>query len=154
MSQVNPSMTGAAASTGGERLRRWAPLVAAVVVTGWALVELVGLVWVGHTIGPELYGILVAALAVLAGILSIAVLASPRRRVLASMAVGLLWAVIALGGIAGAVAHAIGPVPGHGPVDERPRPAGAPLVFTALGLVGGGALVFGSRRRPGESRES
>jgi hypothetical protein len=125
-----------------------------VVVLGWSAVELVGLLQTGHTIGPELYGILVAVLAVAAAALSVALLASQRQRTLAVAAVVILWSVIALGGLAGAIAHAMGPVPGHGPVDERPRPAGAPLVFTALGLIGGSALIYGSRRRSGRSHES
>ena len=154
MSQVTTSTTGSALPAGRDRLRRWPPLVATVVVLGWSLVELIGLVSRGHTIGPELYGILVAVLAVGAGLLSLALLASRGRRIAAVVAVVILWAVIALGGLAGAAAHAIGPVPGHGPVDDRPRPAGAPLVFTALGLVGGGALIYGSRRRSGRGRES
>ena len=37
------------------------------------------------------------------------------------------------------------PDPAHGPVDPRPRPAGAPLIFTLLGVVGGGALFYGQR---------
>ena len=134
--------------------RRWVPLTVAVVVLGWSVVELVGLVQTGHTIGPELYGILVAILAVGAGTASVALLASQRRHVFAAGVVVILWTVIALGGVAGAVAHAIGPVAGHGPVDDRPRPAGAPLVFTAIGLIGGSALAYGSRRRSGRSQES
>jgi hypothetical protein len=131
--------------------RRWVPLAVSVVVLGWSVVELIGLVQTGHTIGPELYGILVAVLAVGAAVASVALLASRRRRDIAAAVVVIVWTVIALGGVAGAVAHAMGPVPGHGPVDDRPRPAGAPLVFTALGLIGGSALASGSRRRGQES---
>jgi hypothetical protein len=36
---------------------------------------------------------------------------------------------------------------GHGPVDLRPRPIAAPLIFTLLGLAGGAALFFGQRAR-------
>jgi hypothetical protein len=56
-----------------------------------------------------------------------------------------LWALISLGGVAGTIAHAVGPVPGHGPIDPRPRPVFAPLVFTLLGTVGGTALFLGQR---------
>jgi 4-amino-4-deoxy-L-arabinose transferase-like glycosyltransferase len=146
--------TNATLSAGRGGVRRWAPPIVTVVVLGWSIVELITLVQRGHTIGPELYGILVAALAVGAGALSLVLLASPHRRTVAATAVVILWAVVALGGIAGSVAHAMGPVPGHGPVDDRPRPAAAPLVFTALGLAGGGALVYGSRRRAGQGPES
>jgi 4-amino-4-deoxy-L-arabinose transferase-like glycosyltransferase len=136
------------------RIRRWAPRIVAIVVLGWSLVELAGLLAVQHTVGAELYGILVAALAVLAGVLTIVLLASARPNVLAIGGVVVLWAVIALGGIAGTVAHVIGPVAGHGPVDDRPRPTGAPLVFTALGFLGGGSLIYASRRRIDRDRGS
>jgi hypothetical protein len=119
-------------------------MVVSVVVLGWSLVELVGLAG-RHTVGAEIYGVLVAALAAVAGGLSVALLASTRRRVVASAAVLLLWAVVALGGVAGVVAHVVGPSPGHGPVDARPRPVAAPLIFTVLGVVGGAALYIGQR---------
>jgi hypothetical protein len=35
--------------------------------------------------------------------------------------------------------------PEYGPVDPRPRPIAAPLVFTLLGIVGGTALFLGNR---------
>ena len=38
-----------------------------------------------------------------------------------------------------------GVAPEYGPVDPRPRPIAAPLVFTLLGLVGGAALFVGQR---------
>jgi hypothetical protein len=65
--------------------------------------------------------------------------------VLVLVAVLVVWAVVALGGIAGTVAHVVGPPIGEGPVDARPRPIPAPLVFTLLGLVGGAALLLGQR---------
>jgi hypothetical protein len=153
MSQVTPSTTGSALPAGRQRLLGWVAMGATVVVLGWSMVELIGLVQRGHTVGAELYGLLVAALAVVAGILSLVLIASPRRRRVAVAAVVILWAAIALGGIAGAVAHLVGPVPGHGPVDDRPRPARAPLVFTVFGVVGGGALIYGSRT-PTRGRQS
>jgi hypothetical protein len=78
---------------------------------------------------------------------NIGLLRSPRVRVIATGAVLVLWAVVALGGIAGTIAHLVGPVPGHGPIDLRPRPIAAPLVFALLGSVGAAALFFGQRAR-------
>jgi hypothetical protein len=65
-----------------------------------------------------------------------------------------LWATVAVWSLgrgrarrlAGTVAHIVGPVPGHGPIDLRPRPILAPLIFTLFGLAGGAALWFGQRR--------
>jgi 4-amino-4-deoxy-L-arabinose transferase-like glycosyltransferase len=127
------------------RWRRRVAIVAAVLVLGWSVIELANLAVV-HTVGPELYGVLVAALAVAAGIATLILLRSADRRLWASVAVLILWFVIAIGGLAGTVAHLVGPVAGHGPVDTRPRPIAAPLVFTFLGLAGGAALWFGQRR--------
>jgi 4-amino-4-deoxy-L-arabinose transferase-like glycosyltransferase len=129
----------------GFRWRRRLAIATAVVVLGWSIVELASLALV-HTTGPELYGLLVAALAVAGGIATLVVLRSRDRRLWATIPVLILWAVVALGGLAGVVAHIVGPVAGHGPVDPRPRPIGAPLIFTALGLVGAAALWFGQRR--------
>jgi drug/metabolite transporter (DMT)-like permease len=123
-------------------LRRLASLGVAVVVLVWSIVELVNL-GLNHNTGPELYGILVAALSVVAGALSVTLLRSSEKRFFITVAVLILWAVIALGGIAGVVAHIVGPVPGHGPIDTRPRPVAAPLIFTALGVAGSAALFFG-----------
>jgi hypothetical protein len=140
---------------GGLRMRRRASILVAFVVLGWSIVELVSLVS-KHTIGPELYGVLVAGLAVAAGVIDLALLRSEQRRLSATVAVLILWGVVALGGLAGTAAHVIGPVPGHGPIDLRPRPIPAPLIFTLLGLAGGAALWFGQRRGTrlaGELRE-
>lgn len=136
----------AARSPGGVSfaVRRRVAVGAAIVVFAWSVVELANLLAV-HTVGPELYGVLVAALAVLAGGLSLALLRSPDRRLWAAVAVLALWAVIALGGVAGMVAHIVGPSAGHGPVDVRERPVVAPLIFTVLGSIGSVALWFGQR---------
>jgi hypothetical protein len=88
----------------------------------------------------------VACVAVLSGVLTLALLRSNERHLWATVAVLVLWSVVAIGGLAGTVAHVIGPVAGHGPVDLRPRPVPAPLVFTLLGLAGGAAVWFGQRR--------
>lgn len=131
----------------GSRVRSWAPRLVSIVVLGWSAVELVGLIAAQHTVGPELYGILVAVLALGAAIATVWLVLSARARTWIAAVIVVLWAVIALGGLAGTVAHAVGPAPGHGDVDGRPRPAGAPLVFTALGLLGSGALIYDRRRR-------
>jgi hypothetical protein len=69
----------------------------------------------------------------------------PAVAAVATVVVLSLFAVVALGGIAGTIAHVVGPVAGHGPVDLRPRPMVAPLVFTLLGAAGATALVRGRR---------
>lgn len=116
------------------------------VVLGWSIYYTVTLAVI-HNTGSELYGVLAAALATGAAVSNLALLRSPRVRVIATGAVLVLWAVVALGGIAGTVAHIVGPVPGHGPIDLRPRPIAAPLVFTLLGSVGAAALALGQRGR-------
>jgi hypothetical protein len=98
-----------------------------------------------HTIGAESYGLLVAGVAVAASILSLGLLLSPQRRVIATAAALVLWTIVALGGVAGTYYHVVGVAPEYGPVDPRPRPIAAPLVFTLLGTVGGSAVFFGQR---------
>ena len=120
--------------------------VMSAVVLGWSIYYAVTLAAI-HNSGPELYGVLTAVVATSAAGLNLALLRSPRLRVIATGVVLVLWAVVALGGIAGSVAHLVGPVPGHGPIDLRPRPVTAPLVFTLLGSVGAAALVLGQRAR-------
>lgn len=131
-------------------------MLVTVVVLVWSTGELIDLAS-KHTIGPEVYGVAVAAVTVVAGVLSLALLWSTRRRALATTAVLVLWAVIAIGGVAGMVAHVVGPGSGHGPVDTRPRPILAPLTFTTLALLGGVTLFYGqrakSRRVPGIMKE-
>jgi hypothetical protein len=117
-----------------------------LVVLGWSIKYTVTLAVAHHT-GAELYGVLTAALSGGAAVANLALLRLPRKPVVVTAAVVLLWAVVALGGIAGTIAHVIGPVPGHGPMDLRPRPIGAPLVLTLLGSVGGAALTLGQRAR-------
>jgi 4-amino-4-deoxy-L-arabinose transferase-like glycosyltransferase len=127
-----------------DRTFRRVALVVSFVVLGWSFVELINLS-LTHTLGPELYGVLAAALASGAGVANLALLRSPRGQVLAIAAALVVWAVVALGGVAGTVAHVVGPPIGEGPIDARPRPIAAPLVFTFLGLVGGAALLLGQR---------
>jgi hypothetical protein len=91
--------------------------------------------------------VLTAALSTGAAVANLALLRSPRMQVVATAAVLVLWAVVAVGGVAGTIAHVVGPVPGNGPMDLRPRPITAPLVFTLLGSVGALALFLGQRAR-------
>jgi hypothetical protein len=123
---------------------RWQ--VVSVVVLGWSIAETVNLARV-HTTGAEIYGVLTAAVSTGAAIANLALLSSPRPRLVLTVAVLVVWAVVALGGLAGTVAHVVGPVAGHGPIDPRPRPIAAPLVFTLLGFAGAAALVLGQRAR-------
>lgn len=120
------------------------PLIMSIVVFGWAIKYSISLA-LAHTTGPEMYGLLTAVLATVAAAANLALLRSSRMPVVVVGAVLVLWAVVALGGLAGTIAHLVGPVPGHGPIDLRPRPIAAPLVFTLLGLVGGVALFLGRR---------
>jgi hypothetical protein len=126
------------------------PLMMSVAVLGWSTKYLVDLA-LTHTTGAEAYGVLVAALGVGAGVANLGLLrsrrlqASPRVSVVLTLAVMAVWSLVALGGISGTIAHLVGPVAGHGPIDLRPRPIPAPLVFTVLGIVGGIALFTGQR---------
>jgi FtsH-binding integral membrane protein len=129
---------------GADRIRRWVSLGLAVIALVWAVVETVGLV-ANHTLGAEIYGVLVAVLAVFGGVFTLSVLISTHRRIVASAAVLVLWAIVALGGIAGAYYHAVGVDPKYSPVDPRPRPVTAPLGFTAIALIGAASLVYGQR---------
>ena len=133
------------------RTRRRALMIVTVVVLGWSIVELANLTFT-HTTGPELYGVLVAALSVGAAVLSVLLLRTDERRLWYVLPLVGLWALVALGGIAGSVAHIVGPVASHGPVDPRPRPVAAPLIFTLLGLLGGAALWLGQRAGTAQSK--
>jgi hypothetical protein len=126
------------------RVRRSAPFVTSALVLALSVAEFINLSG-RHTVGAESLGLLVAGIAVGAGILSLGLVLSPQRRVIGTAAVLVLWAIVALGGIAGTYYHIVGVAPEYGPVDPRPRPIAAPLVFTVLGIVGGTALFFGQR---------
>jgi hypothetical protein len=127
-----------------DRVRRWISLALAIVALVGSVVELVTLVS-KHTLGAEVYGVLVAVLALLAGVFTLSLLVPVRRRVAASVGVLVLWTIVAFGGIAGAYYHAVGVDPKYSPVDPRPRPAAAPLIFTALAVAGGVGLFYGQR---------
>jgi peptidoglycan/LPS O-acetylase OafA/YrhL len=133
-----------ASAASGERTRYRVALFATSVIAIWSVVELIDL-GIKHTTGEEIYGPIAAVLAIAAGVASLLLLRSSRPHTVLTFAVLALWAVIALAGIAGTVVHVVGPTPGHGPVDLRPRPILAPLIFTTFGLVGAAALVAGKR---------
>ena len=120
------------------------PVLMSIAVLGWSTKYAVGL-GLTHTTGPELYGVLTAALAAGAAASNLALLRSSRPQVWLAAGLLALWALIALAGVGGTIAHIVGPVAGHGPIDLRPRPFAAPLIFTVLGLVGGAAVFIGQR---------
>jgi hypothetical protein len=126
------------------RTRRLTLFVTTGLVLALSVAEFINLSG-RHTVGAESYGLLVAGVAVAAGTLSLGLVLSPQRRAIATAAVLVLWAIVALGGIAGTYYHIVGVAPEYGPVDPRPRPAAAPLVFTLLGTVGGAALFLAQR---------
>ena len=128
------------------RARAWRALlfVTAAVVLALSVAEFVNLLN-RHMVGAETYGLLVAGLAVAAGILSLGLILADRRRLIATTAVLVLWAIVAIGGLAGAYYHAAGVDPKYSAVDPRPRPVAAPLIFTAIGIVGAAALVAAQR---------
>ena len=134
-------------------IRTHRSLAVSTVVLGGSAWYTLSLAVIHHT-GAELYGVLTAALSTVAAATTIALLRSPQTRVIATGLVIAMWVVVALGGIAGVIAHVVGPVPGHGPIDLRPRPIAAPLVFTLLGSLGGAALVTGQRARARSATKS
>jgi hypothetical protein len=130
------------------RAGRFAIFVTSALVLALSVAEFINLGG-RHSVGAESYGLLVAGVAVAAGIFSLGLVLSPKRRVIATAAVLVLWAIVVLGGVAGTYYHIVGVAPEYGPVDPRPRPIVAPLVFTLLGLVGGAALWLGQRTGEG-----
>jgi len=140
-----------------ERMSRThrAAIVATLALLAWSIVEVIGM-GLRHTSGSQLYGVIVAVLAVGAGFLNLALLLSARRRTWAVAGAAVLWAVVALGGIAGVVAHVAWPTTGPY-ADPRPKPAMAPLAFTAMGAAGGLTIVLalraGSSRRRAYGKE-
>jgi hypothetical protein len=138
------TLTGSRQIPVRSRAGRYAPFVITAVVLALSVAELINLSG-RHTVGAESYGLLVAGVAVAAGILSLGLVLSPQRRVITTAAVLVLWVLVALGGLVGTYYHAVGVAPEYGPVDPRPRPIAAPLIFTVLGAVGGTALFLGQR---------
>jgi hypothetical protein len=78
------------------RVRAWrfAPFVTVALVLALSVAEFINLSG-RHMVGAESYGLLVAGVAVGAGILSLGLVLSPRRRVIATAAVLVLWAIVA-----------------------------------------------------------
>jgi hypothetical protein len=126
------------------RAEQFAPFVATALVLALSVAEFINLSG-RHTVGAETYGVLVAGLAVAAGIFSLGLVLSPQKWTIAAVAVLVLWAIVALGGLAGTYYHIVGVAPEYGPIDPRTRPIIAPLIFTLIGIVGGAALFFGRR---------
>jgi hypothetical protein len=133
------------------RAGRFALFVASALVLALSVAEFINLSG-RHTVGTETYGPLVAGIAVAAGIFSLGLVLSSRRRLIATAAVLVLWAIVVLGGVVGTYYHIVGVAPEYGPVDPRPRPVAAPLVFAVLGIVGGIALFLGQLSAPRRAR--
>ena len=125
--------------------RRLAAVAVSAAVLAWCLKLLVGLL-LTHTVAScELMAIVVALLGVAGGAVNVWLLAGSQSRKPVRLAGLALWAALVVGGIAGSVEHLAGGEPGYGPVDARPRPPLAPLVFTGLGTIGAAALLLGDR---------
>jgi hypothetical protein len=120
------------------------PMFMSIAVLAWSTKYAVSLAAV-HTTGAELYGVLTAVIAMGAALANLAVFRAQRVHVLVVVLLLGIWALVGLAGMGGAVAHLVGPVAGHGPLDPRPRPVLAPLVFTVLASVGALALVLARR---------
>jgi hypothetical protein len=87
------------------------PLIMSIAVLGWSIRYVVSLS-LSHTTGAEMYGVLTAALATGAAVANLILLRAPRVPVLVTAAVLILWALVAVAGVAGTIAHIVGPVPG------------------------------------------
>ena len=132
------------ASSAWRTFARRRPLLMSAAVLAWSTRYAVSLALV-HTTGAELYGVLTAVIAVCAAVGNLVVVRSSRTNAVVIAALLVVWGLVALAGLGGAIAHVVGPVAGHGPLDPRPRPVLAPLVFTVLGFVGALALVLARR---------
>jgi hypothetical protein len=118
-------------------------LVSAVVL-GWSIDYTVTLGVIHHT-GPQLFGVLTAAVSAGAAIANLRLLRSSSGQPVLTGAVVALWTLVAAGGIGGTIAHLSGPFAGRPLVESGDALSVAPLVFTLLGLVGAAALVLGQR---------
>ena len=128
------------------RSRRFWLLVIAGIVMAWSVAEVMNLLG-RHMVGAEWYGVLVAVLSAAAGIFTLPVIVSARPKLWATVALLVLWAVVGLGGIAGAYYHVVGVSPQYSEVDPRPRSALSPLIFTVFGVVGGAVVFINGRSR-------
>jgi len=122
--------------------RRRALLVTTVVTLG-CLGLLGDLLFVGHTRGEEIWGVVTALSGVLVGVLSLTFLARRSRNRVARIGLIALWLTIAFFGFGGYNSHRL-PLP-DGTSEERPRPPLAPLIFTGFGLAGALVVRSGSK---------
>jgi len=116
-----------------DQVRRWTPVVVTALAFIYSAVEVISLA-VRHNDGPRISAVIVAALATLAGALSVWLTVSNKRRTLFAAAGVILWTIVAIGGVAGTFAHISNSVPGTF--------VAAPLMFTLIGVVGGAALFY------------
>jgi hypothetical protein len=112
-------------------------------ITLFSIGLLADLLLVAHTSGEEIWGPITAALAALAGALSLAVLYIRGRNRAARYALIAVWLTVAFFGFGGYNSHRL-PLP-DGTVDSRPRPPLAPLVFTGMGIAGAAVLRSGTK---------
>jgi hypothetical protein len=124
-------------------IRRRVPLAITTVVSLGCLAVLLLLLSVNHTAGGEVDGPEVALFGIIIGILSFVSLAVPGRRRVVLAALLVLWTFLAISGVAGYTEHSKAVTPAS--ADQRQRPPLAPLVFTAFGIVGAGALILAYR---------
>jgi hypothetical protein len=109
-----------------------AATIACIVLLGVFLLR-------GHTVGGELLGPVTAVAGIAAGGLSLAAGGAMGRRSLL-ITIVTLWAAVVLFGVAGTIDHTKPVRPEY--VDQRPRPAYVPLVFS---LIGGAAIAAAVR---------
>jgi hypothetical protein len=121
-----------------DRIRQWVPLGLIIVAFLYSAAEVFAL-GARHNDGVRISGVGVAALATLAGAISIWLVASNARRTLISSLVLILWAIVTIGGIGGTIAHVQQSVPGS--------LVAAPLTFTVVGVIGGVSLWYDQFRR-------
>jgi hypothetical protein len=132
----------------GQRLwtrEGWLALITAI----GAGVVLLALRGADHVTGGEIDGLIVAAIALVTAIATLAVIAAGTgsRPIVIGLAV--LWVVVALGGLGGYMEHHAALKPGFG--DLRARPPFAPLIFDVLAIAGGAALAMARRRAAREA---
>jgi peptidoglycan/LPS O-acetylase OafA/YrhL len=123
-----------------DRARRRATWFTALitVISVW---EAADLLMMGHTKGWAIFGPVTAALAAVAGVVSLAYLTMRARRRVATIGLVALWLFVALAGYEGFSAHRHAITLG---ADTQP-PAVAPLLFTALGIAGATVLRYGTK---------
>jgi peptidoglycan/LPS O-acetylase OafA/YrhL len=133
-----------------DRWRRRAMRVTTVITVG-CLVVLAVLLANRHTTGEEIWGPMTAVGGIVVGLLSLGFLATRSRNRAARVILVALWLTIAFLGYGGYNDHRL-PRPADTVADQRPRPPLAPLMFTAWGIAGAGAVIVASRAgRPTET---